>query len=40
MAVKRAENEVLRAWAQQTGPAEQHRWPLSPEMARLDLEID
>jgi hypothetical protein len=36
MAVKRAENQVLRAWAQQTMPAEQYRWPLKAEMARLD----
>jgi choline-sulfatase len=36
MAVKRAENQVLRAWGQQVRPAEQYRWPLKPEMARLD----
>jgi choline-sulfatase len=36
MALKRSENEVLRAWARYTRPAEQYRWPLHPEMARLD----
>jgi len=36
MAVKRAENQILRAWAQQTRPLEQYRWPLRPEMACLD----
>jgi len=36
MAVKHAENQILRAWAQQTRPCEQYRWPLKAEMARLD----
>jgi choline-sulfatase len=36
MAVKRAENQILRAWAQETRPAEQYRWPLKADMARLD----
>lgn len=36
MSVKRAENQILRAWAQQTKPSEQYRWPLKAEMARLD----
>jgi hypothetical protein len=36
MALKRSENEILRSWARHTGPAEQYRWPLQPEMAQLD----
>jgi choline-sulfatase len=36
MAVKRAENAVLRDWARYTHPIDQYRWPLKPEMARLD----
>jgi choline-sulfatase len=36
LAIKRAENQILRAWAQQTDPSEQYRWPLRAEMARLD----
>lgn len=36
MALKRAENQILRAWTQHTRPAERYRWPLKPEMARLD----
>jgi choline-sulfatase len=36
LAQKRAEAQVLKQWAQQTQPAEQYRWPLRPEMNRLD----
>jgi arylsulfatase A-like enzyme len=36
MAVKKAEIEVLRDWARHTHPTDQYRWPLKPEMARLD----
>jgi choline-sulfatase len=36
MAIKRAENDILRSWARYTTPAEQYRWTLQPEMARLD----
>jgi choline-sulfatase len=36
MTVKRAENQILRTWAKNTGPTEQYRWPLKPEMARLE----
>jgi choline-sulfatase len=36
MAVMRAQTRILHDWAQETGPAEQYRWPLRPEMARLD----
>jgi choline-sulfatase len=38
MAMLRAENQILRAWAQHTDPTEQYRWPLRPEMACLDRE--
>jgi choline-sulfatase len=38
MAVKRSENQILRTWAKQTRPKEQYRWPLLPEMARLETE--
>jgi choline-sulfatase len=36
MAVKQEEIKVLRDWARSTHPADQYRWPLKPEMARLD----
>jgi len=36
MAAKRADNAILRAWARQTHPPDQHRWPLRPEMNFLD----
>lgn len=36
LAQKRAEAELLNCWAQQTQPPEQYRWPLRPEMNRLD----
>jgi choline-sulfatase len=36
MATKRADNTVLRAWARQTHPPDQHRWNLRPEMNFLD----
>ena len=32
---KRADSAILRAWAQQTKPQEQHRWPLKPDMNQL-----
>lgn len=38
MAALRTDNRVLRAWAQQTKPADQHRWDLRPEMNYLDDE--
>jgi len=36
MATKRADNHVLKAWAQQTQPPDQYRWALRPEMNYLD----
>lgn len=36
MAALRADNRVLSAWAQQTRPPDQYRWPLRPEMNYLD----
>ncbi len=36
MATKRADNRVLKAWAQQTNPPDQYRWALRPEMNYLD----
>ena len=36
MAAKRADNQVLRAWARGTCPPDQFRWPLKPEMNYLD----
>ena len=36
MAELRADNAVLRDWARQTDPPDQHRWSLHPEMNRLD----
>ena len=35
MAAKRTDNAVLRAWARQTNPPDQHRWDLRPEMNYL-----
>jgi choline-sulfatase len=37
-ALKRAQLQVLRAWAQATRPQEQHRWPITREMHWLDEE--
>ncbi|MDP3062207.1 MAG: sulfatase-like hydrolase/transferase [Chloroflexota bacterium] len=34
------EQEVLKAWAQNTRPADQYRWDLRPEMDYLDPEQD
>ena len=36
MAAKRADNQILSAWAQHTQPADQYRWDLRPEMNDLD----
>lgn len=36
MAAKRKDNAVLRAWARNTNPLDQHRWELRPEMNFLD----
>ena len=36
MATKRTDNAVLRAWARQTNPPDQHRWDLRPEMNYLN----
>jgi choline-sulfatase len=36
MAAKRADNELLHAWGQQTHPLEHYRWPLEPDMNYLD----
>jgi arylsulfatase A-like enzyme len=36
MAAKRADNGILRAWAQNMHPPEQYRWPLKPEMSQLE----
>jgi choline-sulfatase len=36
MAALRADNRILRAWAQQTQPADHYRWNLRPEMNYLD----
>jgi choline-sulfatase len=36
MAQKRQETRVLKAWADQTRPTEQYRWPLVSAMNRLD----
>jgi choline-sulfatase len=36
MAALRADNRILRAWAQQMHPPDQHRWELRPEMNYLD----
>jgi arylsulfatase A-like enzyme len=38
MAAKRADNAILRAWAREVRPSEQYRWPLKPEMNRLDAD--
>lgn len=35
MADKRKDNAVLRAWAKETNPPDQHRWDLRPEMNYL-----
>ena len=35
MAAKRKDNAVLRAWARNTNPPDQHRWELRPEMNYL-----
>ncbi|MFN8444532.1 MAG: sulfatase-like hydrolase/transferase [Caldilineaceae bacterium] len=35
MATQRAENAILRSWAQQTQPTDQYRWPLKAEMNYL-----
>lgn len=37
MAQKRADNALLRTWAQNTQPSDQYRWDLRPEMNWLDL---
>ena len=36
MATLRADNAVLRGWARQINPPDQHRWNLRPEMNYLD----
>jgi choline-sulfatase len=36
MARKRAERDILRAWANHTHPEERYRWDLKPEMNYLD----
>ena len=36
MAEKRRDLELIRGWVRQTGPAEQFRWELRPEMNYLD----
>ncbi|MCB0064472.1 MAG: sulfatase-like hydrolase/transferase, partial [Caldilineaceae bacterium] len=36
MADKRKDNAVLRTWAKETNPPDQHRWNLRPEMNYLD----
>jgi arylsulfatase A-like enzyme len=36
MASKRADNQILRAWAERTRPADRFRWELVPEMNYLD----
>jgi len=36
MAAKRTDNAVLRAWARQTNPPDQHRWDLQPGMNYLN----
>ncbi|HMN30763.1 MAG TPA: sulfatase-like hydrolase/transferase [Caldilineaceae bacterium] len=36
MAALRADNRVLRVWAQRTQPADQYRWQLRPEMNWLE----
>jgi choline-sulfatase len=36
MAIMRDETAILRDWARNTHPADQYRWTLKPEMARLD----
>ena len=33
---KEADNRLIEAWARTTRPADTHRWPLLPSMARLD----
>ena len=33
---KEAENRLIEAWARSTRPADTHRWPLEPAMARLE----
>ena len=38
MASMRADNALLRAWAKETRPTDQYRWPLKPEMNRLEAE--
>jgi choline-sulfatase len=39
MAALRADNRVLRAWAQQTKPPDHYRWPLRPAMNYLDEPV-
>ena len=36
MATKRADTQILKAWAQQTNPPDRYRWELRPEMNYLD----
>jgi choline-sulfatase len=38
MAAKRADNEVLRAWAREVQPPDSYRWPLKPKMNRLERD--
>jgi choline-sulfatase len=38
IAALRADNRILRAWAQQTQPPDQYRWDLRPEMNYLDAK--
>ena len=33
---KQADNRLIEAWARSTRPADTHRWPLLPSMARLE----
>jgi choline-sulfatase len=37
MDAKRADNQILKAWARRTHPEEQYRWDLRPEMSRLEI---
>ncbi len=37
MDAKRADNQILKAWARRTHPGEQYRWDLRPEMSRLEI---
>ena len=36
MAARRADNQILQRWAEQTQPPDQYRWPVNPDMNWLE----